>query len=44
MSAKWAREILYFGAPFWDNLNKCVIVNETYIEALAAVFDNIPDG
>jgi hypothetical protein len=44
MSAKWAREVLYLGAPIWDNLHESVVVDEAYIEALAAVFDDIPDG
>ena len=44
MSAKGAREVLYLGAPFRDNLDKGVVVDEADIEALATVFDNIPDG
>ena len=44
MSTKWAREILYFGAPFRDYFDKRVVVDEADIEALAAVFNNIPDG
>ena len=44
MSAKWAREVFYLGAPFRDYFDKGVVVDEADIEALAAVFNNIPDG
>lgn len=44
MCAKGAREMLHFGAPFWDYLDKRVVVNQTYIETLTTVFYNIPDG
>ena len=44
MPAKWARKILHLGAPFRDYFDKRVVVDEADIEAIATVFDNIPDG
>ena len=43
MSPEWARKMFYASAPFWYNLRKRFVVDETYIETLATVFDNISD-
>ena len=44
MGAKWAREVFHACLPLRYDFCKCVIIDETYIKAFTAMFDDITDG